>query len=37
MKISLGAVQFGVDYGVSNTHGKTTKYEVSQILQFAYK
>ena len=37
MKIGLGAVQFGVDYGVSNTHGKTTKYEVSQILQFAYE
>ena len=37
MKISLGAVQFGVDYGVSNTHGKTTKNEVSQILQLAYE
>ena len=37
MKIGLGAVQFGVNYGVSNTHGKTTKYEVSQILQFAYE
>jgi aryl-alcohol dehydrogenase-like predicted oxidoreductase len=37
MKIGLGAVQFGVDYGVSNTHGRTTKYEVSQILQFAYE
>ena len=37
MKIGLGAVQFGVDYGVSNTHGKTTKHEVSQILQFAYE
>jgi len=37
MKIGLGAVQFGADYGISNTHGKTTKYEVSQILQFAYE
>jgi aryl-alcohol dehydrogenase-like predicted oxidoreductase len=37
MKIGLGAVQFGVDYGVSNTHGKTTKDEASQILQFAYE
>ena len=37
MKIGLGAVQFGVNYGVSNTHGKTTKHEVSQILQFAYE
>ena len=36
MKIGLGAVQFGIDYGVSNTYGKTTKIEVSQILQFAY-
>jgi aryl-alcohol dehydrogenase-like predicted oxidoreductase len=37
MKIGLGAVQFGVDYGVSNIYGKTDKYEVSQILQFAHK
>ncbi len=37
MKIGLGAVQFGVDYGVSNIYGKTDKYEVSQILQYAHK
>ena len=37
MKIGLGTVQFGVNYGVSNTHGKTTKDEVSQILQFAHE
>jgi aryl-alcohol dehydrogenase-like predicted oxidoreductase len=36
MKIGLGAVQFGVDYGVSNTHGKTTEDEASKILKLAY-
>ena len=37
MKIGLGAVQFGVNYGVSNIYGKTTKNEASKILQFAYE
>ena len=37
MKIGLGTVQFGLDYGVSNIHGKTTKHEVSTILQLAYE
>jgi aryl-alcohol dehydrogenase-like predicted oxidoreductase len=36
-KLALGTVQFGVNYGVSNVHGKTTKIEASKILQFAYK
>ena len=36
MKIALGTAQFGMDYGLSNTHGKTDKYEVSKILQYAY-
>ena len=35
MKISLGSAQFGLDYGISNLRGKTTKTEVSKILQFA--
>ena len=36
MKIALGTAQFGMDYGLSNTHGKTDKYEVSKIIQYAY-
>ena len=35
MKISLGSAQFGLDYGIYNLRGKTTKTEVSKILQFA--
>jgi len=35
-KIALGTVQFGLDYGISNTHGKTNKHNSSQILQYAY-
>ena len=36
MKIALGTAQFGMDYGLSNIHGKTDKYEASKILQYAY-
>jgi aryl-alcohol dehydrogenase-like predicted oxidoreductase len=36
MKIALGTVQFGLDYGVSNIYGKTSKHEASQILQYAH-
>ena len=36
MKIALGTAQFGMNYGLSNTHGKTDKYEVSKIIQYAY-
>jgi len=32
MKLSLGTVQFGLDYGVSNQNGKVDKSEVSAIL-----
>ncbi len=35
MKLGLGAVQFGTDYGVSNTNGKTPPLEVSRILALA--
>lgn len=35
MRIALGTVQFGLDYGVSNTSGKTTPDEVCRILQQA--
>jgi aryl-alcohol dehydrogenase-like predicted oxidoreductase len=36
MKIILGAAQFGLDYGISNMHGKTTIQEAKKILQYAY-
>lgn len=35
MKIGLGTVQFGLDYGVSNTEGKTAEGEVHNILDIA--
>ena len=35
MKIAIGAVQFGLDYGVSNTYGKTSRYEALKILDYA--
>jgi aryl-alcohol dehydrogenase-like predicted oxidoreductase len=34
-KIGLGTVQFGIPYGIGNTHGITTEEEVSSILTFA--
>lgn len=34
-KLALGTVQFGLDYGVSNTTGKVSKDEVHAILQHA--
>ncbi|WP_121667578.1 aldo/keto reductase [Mesonia aquimarina] len=34
-KIGLGTVQFGTNYGISNTSGKTTLSEVEKIIQFA--
>lgn len=35
MKLGLGTVQFGLDYGVSNSEGKTTPDEVAAILKHA--
>lgn len=35
MKIGLGTVQFGMDYGVSNQSGKTDQLEVGKILSKA--
>jgi aryl-alcohol dehydrogenase-like predicted oxidoreductase len=32
-KISLGTVQFGLEYGINNTKGQTQKDEVSRILK----
>jgi len=37
MKIALGAVQFGLPYGVSNKLGKVGDSEVKEILQYALK
>lgn len=35
MKIGLGTVQFGVDYGISNSEGQTSADEVARILAVA--
>ena len=35
MKIALGTVQFGLDYGVTNQDGQVTIEEVESILDFA--
>ncbi len=35
MKLGLGTVQFGMDYGISNTIGETDPNEVSRILTYA--
>jgi aryl-alcohol dehydrogenase-like predicted oxidoreductase len=36
MKIGLGTVQFGLDYGISSTGRKTTAKEIDRLLAFAY-
>ncbi len=36
MKIALGTVQFGLDYGISNMHGKINRHDAQQILNLAY-
>ncbi len=35
MKLALGTVQFGLDYGINNSKGKPPKEEVAKILRFA--
>lgn len=35
MKLALGTVQFGLDYGVANAFGRVTTHEASAILQRA--
>lgn len=37
MKIGLGTAQFGLDYGISNSLGKTPTQEVMRILDIALK
>lgn len=34
-RIGIGTVQFGLDYGISNTTGKTSLDEIKKILDFA--
>ena len=36
-KIGLGTVQFGMDYGISNSKGKTPLNEVKEIFKYAEK
>lgn len=35
-KLSLGSVQFGLDYGIANQSGKTKYKEVKKILKYEY-
>ncbi|MCI5157192.1 MAG: aryl-alcohol dehydrogenase [Candidatus Electrothrix sp. AUS1_2] len=35
-KLALGTVQFGLDYGISNTQGRTPEAEVRAILDYAF-
>ena len=35
-KLCLGTVQFGLPYGISNSHGKIPTSEISSILNYAY-
>ncbi len=35
MKLALGTVQFGLDYGISNKEGKVSYDEIEKILDFA--
>lgn len=35
MKLALGTVQFGLNYGINNSSGQVTEEEVSKILTFA--
>jgi aryl-alcohol dehydrogenase-like predicted oxidoreductase len=37
MKLALGTVQFGLDYGINNKEGKVSKGEVFRILEYAYE
>jgi aryl-alcohol dehydrogenase-like predicted oxidoreductase len=37
LKLGLGTVQFGMDYGISNPDGQTSKQEVCRILEIAQK
>jgi len=34
-RLSLGTVQFGLDYGISNLHGKVSRFDAKLMLQLA--
>ena len=34
-KLALGTVQFGLDYGISNSIGKITQSSINEILKFS--
>lgn len=36
MKLALGTVQFGIDYGISSLNGKVKSKEIKKILNYAY-
>ncbi len=36
-KLSLGTVQFGLDYGIANSEGKPTQSHVDEIVNYIYK
>ncbi|MDF1875753.1 aldo/keto reductase, partial [Sulfurimonas sp. SAG-AH-194-I05] len=35
-KLSLGTVQFGLDYGISNNSGQPSQKDVDNIVQYVY-
>ena len=35
-KLSLGTVQFGLDYGIANNNGQPTQNEVNEIVEYVY-
>jgi aryl-alcohol dehydrogenase-like predicted oxidoreductase len=37
MKLCLGTAQFGLDYGISNIHGKVPRSDVIKILNYAHQ
>ena len=36
-KLSLGTVQFGLDYGIANKHGKPSQESVNSVIDYLYK
>ena len=36
-RLSIGTVQFGIDYGIANNQGQVSKMNVSKILEYSYK
>ena len=36
-KLILGTVQFGLKYGINNTHGKIGDKEINEILKYAHQ